>query len=127
MNDSDWHATDADTVIARLDTDGSSGLEPDEAQRRLRHYGLNEIEGARTVSAPAIFLSQFRSILIVILLLVAALVQVPAIRESFGIALPSLGDRAIICGFGLVVMGFIKATKLLLRRRPRPPCTERLR
>jgi Ca2+-transporting ATPase len=57
------------------------------------------------------------------LVLVAALVQVPAIRESFGIGLPSPGDLAMICGFGLVVMGFIEATKLLLRRRPRPPAT----
>ncbi len=48
--------------------------------------------------------------------LIAALIQIPAVREAFGITIPSWDDLALLFSIGLVVMGFIEGTKLLLRR-----------
>jgi Ca2+-transporting ATPase len=49
-------------------------------------------------------------------LIIALIVQLPAVRQAFGITLPSLTDLAIISVIGLVVMSLIEATKILLRR-----------
>jgi len=48
--------------------------------------------------------------------LIWLLVQIPAVRSAFGIGIPSLQDLALLFGIGLAVMGFIEATKVLLRR-----------
>lgn len=50
------------------------------------------------------------------LLLIALLVQIPAVRQAFGITLPSLADLALISAIGLMVMAVIEASKILLRR-----------
>ena len=50
------------------------------------------------------------------LLLIAVIVQIPAVRQAFGIAIPALGDVALIAAIGLMVMMIIEATKVLLRR-----------
>ncbi len=49
-------------------------------------------------------------------LLIALIVQLPAIRQAFGITLPSVADLVLIAVIGLVVMSLIEATKILLRR-----------
>jgi Ca2+-transporting ATPase len=51
------------------------------------------------------------------LLLMTLIVQLPAVRQAFGITLPALEDVAVIAVIGLVVMSLIEATKVLLRRR----------
>lgn len=51
------------------------------------------------------------------LALIAVLVQVPAVRETFGIQKPSFSDLTIIFAFGLVVFAIIEATKVILRRK----------
>ena len=50
------------------------------------------------------------------LVIIALIVQIPAVRHAFGITLPTLPDLAIICAIGLTVMAIIEATKILLRR-----------
>ena len=58
------------------------------------------------------------------LVIVALIVQFPAVRQAFGITLPSLPDLAIICAVCLSVMAIIEATKVLLRRhRQRAPAS----
>ncbi len=51
------------------------------------------------------------------LALVTVLVQIPSIREAFGIVKPSFTDLAIIAGLSLVVFAIIEATKVILRRK----------
>ncbi len=51
------------------------------------------------------------------LALIAVLVQIPIVREAFGIQMPSLTDLAVIAGFGAVVFAIIEVTKAVLRRR----------
>jgi len=49
--------------------------------------------------------------------LIAGLIQIPAVRESFGINIPTLSDMAFITALGVAVFVIIEATKAFLRRR----------
>jgi len=49
--------------------------------------------------------------------LITVLIQIPFVREAFGIMKPSLLDLTIIVAFGLVVFAIIEATKLILRKK----------
>ena len=49
--------------------------------------------------------------------LIAVLIQIPTVREAFGIIKPSFSDLAIITSFGLVVFAIIEATKVVLRKK----------
>lgn len=48
--------------------------------------------------------------------LIAILVNIPAIRQAFGIAIPSLTDLMLISTIGILVMAIIEASKMLLRQ-----------
>lgn len=62
-----WHQLSTDQVFSRL---GSTpeGLAFDEAQRRLDAYGSNELETGPGISVISLFLAQFKSALVLILL-----------------------------------------------------------
>jgi Ca2+-transporting ATPase len=51
------------------------------------------------------------------LVLVAGLLQIPALREAFGIRLPSLADLAVVTGISIAVLLSMEALKAVLRRR----------
>lgn len=51
------------------------------------------------------------------IVLIAVLIQIPSVREAFGIMKPSFSDMVLIIGFGLVVFALIEATKLILRKK----------
>lgn len=51
------------------------------------------------------------------LVLIAVLVQIPAVREAFGITEPTLAELAIVSAVGLLVFILIEATKFVLRKR----------
>ena len=65
--DDAFHGLPGEAVLAAFDT-SLRGLGSQEAARRLTEYGPNQLDAARTVSAPAIFAEQFKNILILILL-----------------------------------------------------------
>lgn len=67
-----WHALPAEEVCAHLAA-SPAGLTGAEAARRLAEHGPNELEAPRHVPAWALFLEQFRNLLIVILLVATAL------------------------------------------------------
>jgi Ca2+-transporting ATPase len=50
------------------------------------------------------------------LALIAILVQIPAVRQAFGITVPSAADLALVAAIGLFIMIVIEASKILLRR-----------
>jgi Ca2+-transporting ATPase len=54
------------------------------------------------------------------LLLIAALIQFDAVRESFGIAMPTFSDVAFVLALGFGVMVSIEIVKAVLRRRASP-------
>ncbi len=67
-----WHAISADKALSALETP-PKGLSEDEAERRLRHYGLNELKESRRKTVLDVFVSQFRSLVVLILLGAAAM------------------------------------------------------
>ncbi len=68
-----WHAMSRDAVLKQLETDPLNGLTPDEAIRRLEHFGPNELKHEAAVSPITIFIHQFKNILIVILIVAVVL------------------------------------------------------
>ena len=88
-----WHALRVEEVFEKLGT-GWEGLSGEEAARRLREYGPNEIAEKR-VSPLVMFLRQFKSFLVYILLAAAVL----------SLLLGEALDAALIAAI-LVLMGF---------------------
>ncbi len=67
------HATPSADVIAALATDAAAGLGRAEAAKRLAQYGPNALHRAEPVRLWAIFLRQFRSAVVLLLVAVAGL------------------------------------------------------
>jgi Ca2+-transporting ATPase len=55
------------------------------------------------------------------LLLLAVLIQIPTVREAFGIGLPTLGNLGLVLAVGLVVLVAIELTKAVLKARAAQP------
>lgn len=64
----------ADAVLKTLNTSEETGLSSEEAEKRLEKYGKNELKEEEKTSVVKLFLSQFKSFLIIILI-AAALVS----------------------------------------------------
>ena len=67
MRELPWHAVEMEEVLEALETD-RGGLSEEEAERRLREYGPNELREEKRVTPLQIFLRQFKSILVIILI-----------------------------------------------------------
>ncbi|MFZ4395677.1 MAG: cation-translocating P-type ATPase, partial [Kiritimatiellia bacterium] len=67
-----WYALPVDATLVELKS-SSSGLSPDEAQRRLAEFGPNELQAAHRISPWKLLLDQFKNVLIIILLVGAGL------------------------------------------------------
>ncbi len=75
-----WHVLSVEAVEDRLQSDGARGLASAEAKRRLAQYGPNALAQAHERSTLIIFLAQFRSLIVA--LLVAATVIAFALGEN---------------------------------------------
>jgi Ca2+-transporting ATPase len=53
------------------------------------------------------------------ILLINLLIQIPSIRDAFGIAIPSLPGLGVILGFGILIFVIIEIMKVFLRRSTR--------
>ena len=97
-----WHNLSPDEVLLALNS-RRSGLTETETKRRLLQYGPNELKGRKKTPPVLVFLRQFLSPLIYILL---AAVIVSVIVEHFM-------DAAVIMGVLLLnaVIGFIQETR----------------
>ena len=65
---SDEYTSDVQSVVALLGSDAKCGLSDDVARERLKDFGLNEIKRESKVSALLIFIRQFKSFIIYILI-----------------------------------------------------------
>lgn len=68
----EWHAMESKEALSTLKTD-QKGLSMEEAKRRLKEFGPNELRKMKGVQWWEILLSQFKDILIIILLIAAGL------------------------------------------------------
>ncbi|MEM1654913.1 MAG: cation-translocating P-type ATPase [Nitrososphaerota archaeon] len=81
MEFNDFHVLPAEEVYRRLAT-GPNGLSEEEARRRLEIYGYNELTVEKRVSALSIWLKQFKSPLILILIAATAISYVISVIEG---------------------------------------------
>ncbi len=70
MQDESWHSYELDTVLEKLNT-RVSGLTDIEAKERLALYGYNELEEKKKESYLQVFLRQFKSPIIYVLIFAA--------------------------------------------------------
>lgn len=114
-NDTDPSITDAEKVIASLNTDDKTGLSDDEALRRIEKFGKNELQSAPPVPKWKKFLNQFKDPL-VYLLIVATIISIIAwvIEKSHGGSSEALPFDAIVIILILIanaVLGYIQEAK----------------
>ncbi|KYH36677.1 MAG: ATPase [Candidatus Bathyarchaeota archaeon B24] len=100
-----WHSLEIKEVYAKL---GSSprGLSSEEAEERLSKYGFNELREVRRISALQIFINQFKSLFVLILIfaaVVSALISISHGSEEFA-------DAIVIAAIVVInaVVGFIQ-------------------
>ncbi|MBN2699487.1 MAG: calcium-translocating P-type ATPase, PMCA-type [Bacteroidales bacterium] len=98
-----FYNLDAEEVLNHFKTSENSGLTTDEANRRLAEYGPNEIKSKKKRSFFMMFLSQFRSFMIIILLIAAVISGVVGILEGEGMV-----DTFVILGI-LILNAFVGA------------------
>jgi len=115
-----WHALSATDVARTLEVDLVRGLDPEEARTRLETHGRNELVREEGASPWAIFLGQFKNLLI--LILIAAIILSALVGEVVDAAI-----IAVIVAF-CAVLGFVqeyRAEKALaaLRRMLAPETT----
>ncbi len=65
-----WYTEEKERVLEKLNSN-RRGLSEDEADKRLQQYGFNELEEKQKKTRLAIFLSQFKDLMIIILLAAA--------------------------------------------------------
>lgn len=63
-----WHAAGLKSLAGDFATDPTTGLTSEEAKQRLQRYGKNELQKGRRISALAILLGQFSSLIIWVLI-----------------------------------------------------------
>jgi len=68
MDGKQWHSLTVEEVADTLHTDLSQGLSAEEAEKRLRHFGPNEIPRKKKKSLILLFLSQFSNPLVLVLI-----------------------------------------------------------
>lgn len=97
MNNRDWHRLSVDEIMGFLKI-SAGGLASQEAEARLVKYGPNKLKEAKKVSILGLFLEQFKSFLI--LLLIAATIISMAIGEFVeGTVIFAIVLMATILGF----------------------------
>ncbi len=90
-------------VAQGLETDPSSGLKPEEIQKRIEKYGKNTLVQKKNRSFLAMFISQFKSFMIILLIIAAVISGVMGIKTGEGLL-----DTYIIMGI-LLLNAFIGA------------------
>jgi len=68
-----WHTLSIDETLSKLNTDAISGLSEKEARVRLEKYGRNVLPEGEPISPLKIFLSQFRDIMVIVLIIAAVI------------------------------------------------------
>src|SRR5262245_5057272 len=94
-----WHALSAAEVAARLGADPDRGLGPDEAHRRLLRVGANRVGDQPEVPLWRLWVDQFRSLVVLLLLLAAVVAGILGEHADAIAILAALVLNAVI-GFG---------------------------
>jgi Ca2+-transporting ATPase len=90
-------------ILARFKTDATTGLTSEEVKRRLEEYGYNQLTSKHKKSFLQMFIAQFKSFMIIILLIAAAISGVVGVMEGEGLL-----DTFVILGI-LILNAFVGA------------------
>ena len=101
----DFYKRETDEVISFLNTDKNRGLTHDEVSRRLEETGYNQLVEKRRKSFIRMFLEQFKSFMIIVLLIAAIISGVVGLYHNEGLL-----DTFVILGI-LIINAFIGATQ----------------
>ncbi len=88
----EWHALEREAVIERLVVSPDAGLDGDDVRWRLRQWGANSLEDAKTRSALEVIVEQFASLPVGLL----------GISAAISVATGGLVDAAVIVGVVLI-------------------------
>jgi P-type Ca2+ transporter type 2C len=80
-----YYAQEIRDILSTLKTDAGKGLTKDEAARRLEEYGPNRLESKKKKSFLSMFIAQFRSFMIIILLIAAVISGFVGVMEGEGL------------------------------------------
>ena len=98
-----YYSREISDLLKEFGTNPRSGLTSEEVRRRLEQHGYNQLEGKSKKSIIRMFFEQFRSFMIIILLIAAAISGVVGVMEGEGLL-----DTYIILGI-LIVNALIGA------------------
>jgi len=76
-----WHSQAIDQVTQALNTDAQDGLSPEQAQKHLERYGRNELIEQPRPGFWQMLLAQFKSFVVIILIVAAAISFVIGLQE----------------------------------------------
>ena len=68
-----FYSKDTETIVKKLQTDPKNGLTSQETIKRLQQFGPNVLKEKKGKNAIAIFISQFSSFLVIILIIASVL------------------------------------------------------
>lgn len=104
MKKLEWHTAEIETVLEALETD-RNGISDEEAEKRLEEFGLNELKEEKKTTWLQLLVSQFKSILVVILIFSAIVSAYIAIRNN-----ESMTDTWVILFIVIInaILGFIQ-------------------
>ena len=98
-----YYNQDPAEVLSQLKVYESAGLSSEEAKKRHAEYGYNQLESKRRKSFLKMFFAQFKSFMIIILLIAAAISGVVGVMEGEGLL-----DTIVILGI-LMLNAFVGA------------------
>ncbi|MBU0648664.1 HAD-IC family P-type ATPase [Patescibacteria group bacterium] len=90
-----WHALESRTVLANLKT-SFQGLSPEEAGKRLKKFGPNELPREKAMTAFNIFFQQFKGPLIIILVVADLITLTLGEFIDFGVILAAILLNTVI-------------------------------
>jgi len=101
-----WHALPAEAVLQRLDA-SPLGLTTRDARARLERVGPNELVQATKISPFRILLSQFKDVLVIVLIIAAVISAVLGITRN---QTEDLWDAALIVIIVIMnsILGFVQ-------------------
>ncbi|HEY7544291.1 MAG TPA: HAD-IC family P-type ATPase, partial [Blastocatellia bacterium] len=117
MMEQEWHTVEADDVISFWES-SPTGLDSRGAESRLRKYGYNILPQAEPRSTLAIFISQFRSLPVILLLGSSA---ISALTGGLADALVILGVVFLNAGIGTLTERESERTITSLLNAGQPP------
>ncbi|MFN4279319.1 cation-translocating P-type ATPase [Thermosynechococcus sp.] len=109
-----WHALSTDEVISRLGSDRQEGLSLAEVQRRQAEYGRNELMDSGRRARWQILLDQFRNVMLIMLLVVAAIsgtLDILDALEENTVSVPKDATAILIVVILNAILGYVQESR----------------